>query len=74
MTGDKANSRIGIKQRAVEEAEHQFPGGSAKEVFRQQQFAYTREASRISPGSTLSPEKIREVCSFGLKQIFDSSE
>jgi hypothetical protein len=33
-----------------------------------------REASRIAQGRTLSPEEIREVCSFGLKQLFGSSD
>jgi len=33
-----------------------------------------REASRMAPGRALSPEKVREVCSFGLQQIFRSSD
>jgi hypothetical protein len=32
-----------------------------------------REASRIAQGRTLSPERIREVCAFGIGQIFRSS-
>ena len=33
-----------------------------------------REASRVAHGRTLSPESIREVCSFGFKQVFRSSD
>jgi hypothetical protein len=33
-----------------------------------------REASRIAQGRALSPEAIREVCSFGFKQVFRSSD
>jgi hypothetical protein len=29
-----------------------------------------REASRIAQDTALSPETIREVCSFGFKQVF----
>ena len=32
-----------------------------------------REASRMAQGRTLSPERIREVCAFGIGQIFRSS-
>lgn len=33
-----------------------------------------REASRIAQDRALSPEAIREVCSFGFKQVFRSSD
>jgi hypothetical protein len=51
--------------RLVEQAAGTLFGGMSDSV---------REASRVAHGRTLSPEAIREVCSFGFKQVFRSSD
>ena len=51
-------------RRQVEEAGETLFGQVTDEV---------REASRMAQGRILSPERIREVCAFGIGQIFRSS-
>jgi hypothetical protein len=51
--------------RLVEHAADSLFGGMSDPI---------REASRIAQDRALSPEAIREVCSFGFKQIFSSSD
>lgn len=51
--------------RLVEHAADTFFGGTSDPV---------REASRIAQDRALSPEAIREVCSFGFQQVFRSSD
>ena len=63
---NRIRSRLHARSmRLVEDAADNFFGGMSDSV---------REASRVAQGRTLSPEAIREVCSFGFKQVFCSSD
>jgi hypothetical protein len=63
---NKIRSRLHARSvRLVEHAADTLFGGMSVPV---------REASPIAQGRALSPEAIREVCSFGFKQVFGSSD
>jgi hypothetical protein len=63
---NKIRSKLHARSlRLVERAADTLFGGTSDPV---------RDASRIAQGRALSPEAIREVCSFGFKQVFHSSD
>lgn len=63
---NKIRSRLHARSvRLIERAADTFFGGTSDPV---------REASRIAQDRALSPEAIREVCSFGFRQVFLSSD
>ena len=63
---NKIRSRLNARSvRLVEHAADTFFGGTSDPI---------REAFRVAQERALSPEAIREVCSFGFRQVFRASD